>query len=105
VPETPASAKSLLRAGTPGARLQERGSICPGFAAHRESRSDESPADGGRGGAAGVTVPQVVFAFARAVGILPLTGTSDPTHMQQDLASASFKLDLALIETIDGLVA
>jgi diketogulonate reductase-like aldo/keto reductase len=33
------------------------------------------------------TPPQIVFAFARAVGMLPLTGTSDPEHMEQDLAS------------------
>ncbi|MBI4565455.1 MAG: aldo/keto reductase [Planctomycetes bacterium] len=39
-----------------------------------------------------VTPAQIVFRFARAVGMLPLTGTSDPEHMRQDLAS----LDLAL---------
>ena len=37
-----------------------------------------------------VTPAQVIFAFARAVGMLPLTGTSSPEHMQQDLASLSF---------------
>ncbi len=37
------------------------------------------------------TPAQVVFAFARAVGMLPLTGTSNAEHMKQDLAS----LDLA----------
>ncbi len=42
----------------------------------------------------GATVPQVVFAFAVAVGMLPLTGTSNRTHMDQDLAA----LDLALGE-------
>jgi diketogulonate reductase-like aldo/keto reductase len=34
------------------------------------------------------TPAQVVFSFVRTIGILPLTGTSDPDHMQQDLASA-----------------
>src|SRR5947208_12126230 len=30
------------------------------------------------------TPAQIVFRFARAVGMLPLTGTSDPEHMAQD---------------------
>src|SRR5277367_4762652 len=34
-----------------------------------------------------VTPAQVVFAFARSVGMLPLTGTSNPEHMKQDLES------------------
>ena len=38
------------------------------------------------------TPAQVVFRFARAVGMLPLTGTSNAEHMKQDLASR----DLAL---------
>ena len=38
------------------------------------------------------TPAQVVFRFAQAVGMLPLTGTSDAEHMRQDLASR----DLAL---------
>jgi diketogulonate reductase-like aldo/keto reductase len=49
----------------------------------------------------GVTVPQVVFRFSLQVGMLPLTGTSDPTHMRQDLACETFTLDdseLAVIE-------
>jgi diketogulonate reductase-like aldo/keto reductase len=50
-----------------------------------------------------VTVAQVVFAFARAVGMLPLTGTSSAEHMRQDLASVSFRLDQELIEAIEGL--
>ena len=29
----------------------------------------------------------MIFAFARSVGMLPLTGTSNSEHMQQDLAS------------------
>ena len=35
-----------------------------------------------------VSVPEVVFRFARAIGILPLTGTSDPAHMAIDLSAA-----------------
>ncbi|MEQ8272879.1 MAG: aldo/keto reductase [Deltaproteobacteria bacterium] len=40
----------------------------------------------------GATIPQVVFAFARAVGMLPLTGTSDPKHMAQDLEAMTLTL-------------
>jgi diketogulonate reductase-like aldo/keto reductase len=38
------------------------------------------------------TAAQVVFRFATAVGIVPLTGTSDAKHMHQDLASAGIAL-------------
>jgi diketogulonate reductase-like aldo/keto reductase len=49
------------------------------------------------------TAAQVVFSFARAVGILPLTGTSDPDHMNQDLASASVKLQPEVILAIESM--
>ena len=49
------------------------------------------------------TAPQVVFSFARAVGILPLTGTSDPDHMKQDLASTSVKLPPEVILAIESM--
>jgi diketogulonate reductase-like aldo/keto reductase len=51
------------------------------------------------------TPAQVVFAFARAVGMLPLTGTSSAEHMKQDLASINLTLppDVVLaIETMAG---
>ena len=32
------------------------------------------------------TPAQVVFRFAQAVGMLPLTGTTDAAHMREDLA-------------------
>ncbi|HEV7217773.1 MAG TPA: aldo/keto reductase, partial [Terriglobales bacterium] len=38
------------------------------------------------------TPAQIVFSFARAVGILPLTGTADAEHMKQDLASLGLLL-------------
>src|SRR5580692_613352 len=41
---------------------------------------------------ANATPAQVVLSFARAVGMLPLTGTSNPEHMKQDLDSAELKL-------------
>jgi diketogulonate reductase-like aldo/keto reductase len=51
------------------------------------------------------TPAQIVFAFARAVGMLPLTGTSNAEHMKQDLASARMSLtedEVRGIETILG---
>jgi diketogulonate reductase-like aldo/keto reductase len=51
----------------------------------------------------GVTAPQIVFAFARAIGILPLTGTSSARHMQQDLASRELELAPEAVQAIEGL--
>lgn len=51
------------------------------------------------------TPAQVIFAFARAVGIMSLTGTTNPEHMKQDLASRSLQLPsdaVNAIETIAG---
>ncbi len=49
------------------------------------------------------TVAQVVFRFAQAVGMLPLSGTSDPVHMQQDLASTPLELDGEDIAVLEGI--
>jgi diketogulonate reductase-like aldo/keto reductase len=49
------------------------------------------------------TAAQVVFAFARAVGMLPLTGTSSAEHMQQDLASTKIVLPPDAVRAIEGL--
>lgn len=51
----------------------------------------------------GHTVPQIVFRFALQVGMQPLTGTTDPAHMNEDLQAFSFELsdeDVHLIENI-----
>ena len=51
------------------------------------------------------TLAQVVFRFAQAVGMLPLTGTSDPLHMKQDLVSRDLALsadDVRAIESLAG---
>lgn len=48
----------------------------------------------------GCTVPQVVFRFALALGMLPLTGTSDREHMAQDLAAADIALEDEELEII-----
>lgn len=51
------------------------------------------------------TAAQIVFAFARAVGMLPLTGTSDPEHMAQDLASRALSLSPDEVRAIEVLVS
>jgi diketogulonate reductase-like aldo/keto reductase len=52
----------------------------------------------------GWTPEQVVFRFALQVGMLPLTGTTDPTHMRQDLAvvdgPALTEREVAAIEAV-----
>ena len=51
----------------------------------------------------GVTAAQVVFRFAQAVGMLPLTGTSDVEHMKQDLASRALPLSTDEVRAIEDL--
>jgi diketogulonate reductase-like aldo/keto reductase len=51
------------------------------------------------------TAAQIVFAFARAVGMLPLTGTSDPEHMALDLASRALSLSPDEARAIEALVS
>jgi diketogulonate reductase-like aldo/keto reductase len=52
-----------------------------------------------------VGAPQVVFRFAQAVGMLPLTGTSSAEHMRQDLESHALSLsddEARAIESLAG---
>jgi diketogulonate reductase-like aldo/keto reductase len=51
----------------------------------------------------GVTPAQIVFAFARAVGMLPLTGTSNAEHMKQDLESVNIELPPEVVRGITSL--
>jgi diketogulonate reductase-like aldo/keto reductase len=52
---------------------------------------------------AGATPAQVVFRFALAVGMLPLTGTTDPAHMQEDLASRALSLSADEVRALESL--
>ncbi len=49
------------------------------------------------------TPAQVVFRFAQAVGMLPLTGTTDAEHMRQDLASRDLALADDEVRAIEAL--
>jgi diketogulonate reductase-like aldo/keto reductase len=46
---------------------------------------------------------QVVFAFARGVGMLPLTGTSNAEHMKEDLAAIHVELETEEVRAIESI--
>jgi diketogulonate reductase-like aldo/keto reductase len=83
---------------------RERGIVYQGFSLLTANRAVlEQPQLGKLAAQAGVTVAQIIFAFARVVGMLPLTGTSSAEHMQQDLASLSLRLDPELVTALESL--
>jgi diketogulonate reductase-like aldo/keto reductase len=51
----------------------------------------------------GATPAQVVFRFALAIGMLPLTGTTDAEHMGQDLASHALAMSEDEVQAIESL--
>jgi diketogulonate reductase-like aldo/keto reductase len=51
----------------------------------------------------GLTPAQIIFAFARAVGMLPLTGTSSADHMKEDLAALNLTLSQNVVEAIESI--
>jgi diketogulonate reductase-like aldo/keto reductase len=56
-------------------------------------------------GAHGRSASQIVFRFALEVGMIPLTGTSDPAHMREDLEVFDFSLEPAEVMRIENLVS
>ena len=51
----------------------------------------------------GTNVTRVVFAFALAVGMICLTGTTNPEHMRDDLTAVDLELTEDEIATIEGI--
>jgi len=51
------------------------------------------------------TVSQIVFRFALEIGMVALTGTTDPSHMCADLQVFDFHLDAGEVAMIESLVA
>lgn len=49
------------------------------------------------------TVNQIVFRFALAVGMIPLTGTTDAEHMREDLGVFDFDLEPEEVERIETI--
>ena len=57
----------------------------------------------GLAASAKATPAQIVFSFARSIGILPLTGTSNADHMKQDLASGNLELPSDVLNKIERM--
>lgn len=51
----------------------------------------------------GVTPAQVVFRYALQAGMMPLTGSTDGAHLEQDRAAYGFELSPAEFRTIDTI--
>lgn len=85
-------------------RCDEAGLVYQGFSLLTANR-DALAADGVKAIARAhdATVPQVIFAFARQLGMIPLTGTTDPAHMAQDLAALALELSAEQLRTIERI--
>jgi diketogulonate reductase-like aldo/keto reductase len=83
---------------------RERAIVYQGFSLLTANLAElQRPAFGRLVARVGRTPAQVVFRFALQVGMLPLTGTTDPAHMAEDLAIYDFELsseDVRLVESI-----
>lgn len=88
------------------ALCRERGIVYQGFSLLTANRAETaSPEFQALAARVGKTPAQVVFRFALQVGMLPLTGTTDPGHMAKDLSVYGFQLseaDVAVVEGISG---
>ncbi len=51
----------------------------------------------------GATLAQIVFRFARQIGMLPLTGTTDPQHMKEDLQAERLELSADELQSIENI--
>jgi diketogulonate reductase-like aldo/keto reductase len=81
---------------------EQRGMVYQGFSLlTANSRELASPAIARAAQRAGRTAAQVIFRFALQLGMIPLTGTSSPAHMEQDLACFEFELDPAEVQAIE----
>jgi diketogulonate reductase-like aldo/keto reductase len=84
---------------------RERGIVYQGFSlltANRDVWRSAIVADiaAKHGGTHPITPAQVIFRFAKSIGILPMTGTSDASHMKQDLASLDFAIAQEVLDSI-----
>jgi diketogulonate reductase-like aldo/keto reductase len=46
---------------------------------------------------------QVIFRFARQIGILPLTGTANEQHMKEDLKVEQVELSQDEVKVVEGI--
>ncbi len=88
------------------ALCRDRGLAYQGFSLLTANRAElKTPAVATIAARLGATVPQVIFRFAMAVGMMPLTGTSSRVHMDEDLAARALPLnddDVAALEALAG---
>jgi len=83
---------------------RERGIVYQGFSLLTANRQILGvPEFGALVRRVGRTPAQVVFRFALQVGMQPLTGTTDPAHMREDLQVYEFELSAADVALIEGL--
>lgn len=82
------------------------GAIYQGFSLLTANRQiPKNPEFRGLAEALGKAAPQIIFRFARQLGMLPLTGTTNPEHMALDLDIEDFELspaDMDFLETIES---
>lgn len=52
----------------------------------------------------GATNEQVFFRLVQGLGILPLSGTTSPRHMREDLAAAALPLEEAELRVLEDLI-
>jgi diketogulonate reductase-like aldo/keto reductase len=83
-------------------RCRQSGIVYQGFSLlTANARELATPAIARMAARVGCTLPQLVFSFALAAGIVPLTGTSDATHLSEDLASVGLRLEPDDVETME----
>jgi aryl-alcohol dehydrogenase-like predicted oxidoreductase len=68
-----------------------------------EGAADGEVSSRQRDGGQGRTASQIVFRFVLDVGMVPLTGTSDASHMRADLDAFDFRMDPEEVERIELL--
>ena len=51
----------------------------------------------------GAGIAQVIFRFAMQIGMLPLTGTTNPQHMKEDLQAEQLSLSPEEIQRIETI--
>jgi len=83
---------------------RDRGVVYQGFSLLTANRAELADPEVRRiAGDHGKTVPQVVFRFALHLGMVCLTGTTDPEHMRQDLAVHDFELSDEEVRILEGI--
>jgi diketogulonate reductase-like aldo/keto reductase len=83
---------------------RERSMIYQGFSLLTANLAElRQPAFGRLVARMGRTPAQVVFRFALQVGMQPLTGTTDPAHMREDLQSYDFDLSPEDVRVMEDL--